>query len=321
MNNYKCSIIADPESSSWGFAFSIYKILSQKSDKFELNKVIITRFRDGEIKPKIEKNVRERNCFFIHDSNKDPLEWFTELVLINQTLKNSSAQTITDVLPYLKFARQDKKDETRVPISARVIADMISLYTTRAISLDIHNPAIQGFYTIPFDNLYSFPIVVKYLKLKYPEILNNIVVMSPDAGGTQRASSFAKRLGIQDVAIGYKVRNKPGEVNTLKILGNIENKNILIVDDILDSGNTLVKAAVAARELGAKNVYAYCTHGLFTEGTEKLEKEFDLIFISDTIKREETNKIKVISMSSLLAEAIYRTNEGQSLSELFEFDK
>jgi ribose-phosphate pyrophosphokinase len=314
---YKCAILADPEGKAWDLACKIHEKLKKKADKFELNKVRFQRFRDGEEKVKIENNVRKRVCFYIHDSNKPPLEWFTELCLVNHTLRNSSAQEIVDVLPYLKFSRQDRKDESRVPISARVVADVIEKYADRVLTLDVHNPSIQGFYNIPFDNLYSFPTVVKYLRENEPELIKNITVMSADTGGFARAKAFAQRLGTEKVVMGYKTREKPGEVASLKILGSVNGENVLLIDDILDSGNTLVSAATEARNQGAKKVYAYCTHGIFTLGTEKVESICDKVFIGDTIKRKE-NQIQTISFVDLFSEAIYRISKGESLSALFE---
>jgi len=323
MTIYKCSIIVEHEGNAWNFACSIYENLRKRKngDKFELNPLKIKKFRDGEIKTKIRDNVRRKNCFFIHDSSKMPSEWFLELALVNQTLRNSSAQEITDVLPYLKFARQDTKDESRVPVTTKVLADMIQKYADRVLTLDVHNPAIQGAYNIPFDNLYSFPITIEYIRDKYPEILENLVVMSPDPGGVKRARSFEERIQAQGIAIGDKMRPEPGEVEKIRITGDVKDKNVIIVDDILDSGKTLVKAYDSLKEEGAKKVYASCPHALFTLGIEELVKRFDLILIGDTIinpKRRWHEKIKTISFAPLFAEAIYRVNEGESLSELFE---
>lgn len=321
MTMYKCSIIADPNGSAWNFAEKVYQELSMKTpDKFELNKVVIQKFRDGEIKPKIEKNVRRKNCFFIHDSSKEPKEWFLEMALILEALKNSSSQEITVVLPFLRFSRQDRKDESRVPISAKVIADVIGMYADRALTLDVHDPRIQGFYNIPFDNLYSFSNAITYLKEKHPDFINNLVVMSPDAGGGKRAEAFAKRINSDaDIVVGYKTRQKAGEISNLKITGDVKDKNVLIVDDMVDSGNTLIKAGSAAKEAGAKRVGVYCTHALFTEGSEKVRKCFDFVIVGDTIvnqKLKETG-VEVISFAPLFAQAIYRINEGESLSDLF----
>lgn len=320
MVTHKCCILADPNTPGWEFAQKIYEELRMKSDLFELNKVHIKKFRDGEIKPKIELNVRERYCFFIHDSNSSPSEWFLELALVNQALVNSSAYKVINVLPYMKFSRQDRKDESRVPISAKVVADVIGLYANRVLTLDVHNLAIQGFYDtkVIFDSLYSFPTVINYLKKHHPEIINDLVIMSTDAGGAQRAKMFAKSLGIKEIAVGYKNREKAGEVDKLKVLGNVSNKNVLVIDDLVDSGGTLIKAAEALRSEGANKIYAYCTHGLFTKGSFEVTTSFDKFFIGDTIKQKPETNAEIISFIPLFAEAIYRISEGESLSELFK---
>ena len=317
---HKCMLLADPEGYGWEYAKKIHEELKLRFSNFELNKINIKRFRDGEIKPKIELNLRKRNCFFIHNPNSKPADWFLELCLINQDLKKSSAQEIINVFPYLKFSRQDRKDESRVPINAKVVADVIELYADRVLTIDFHNPAIDGFYKIPLDNLSPFPVVIKYLRECHAEILNNLVIMSTDAGGAPRAKTFAKQLGIRDVAVGYKSRERANEVESFKILGDIKDKNVLIVDDIVDTGGTLAKACEAARNSGALKVYAYCTHGLFTEGVRKITDCFDLFFVGDTLKLPELPgpNTEIISFITLFAEAIHRTTEGESLSELFD---
>ena len=321
MVQYSCSIIANPEGKSWNFAQEVDRTLRTRDKSFELIRVYIKRFRDGEIKTKVEDNVRGRKCFFIHDSSEAPADWFYQLALVNYTLRNSSASEITDVLPYLKFSRQDKKDESRVPISARVLADVIGRYTNRVLTLDVHNFSIQGFYDIPFDNLSSFPVVVKQMSERHPEFLEDLVIMSPDSGGARRAEAFAKKMNVSDIVVGYKTRPEAGEVEKVRILGEVEDRNVLIVDDILDSGNTLVKTRAALREAGAKKVYAYCTHALFTEGVQKLTACFDLVIVGDTISNaslEKEPKLEQISFAPLFAESIRRIHHGQSLSELFE---
>lgn len=319
---HKCSIIADPDGYGWEYAQGIYKELQKLDNGFELNKVFTTgkyRFRDGELKPKIELNVRKRNCYFVHNPNLPPSEWFTQLCLINQALKKSSAHEIINVFPYLKFSRQDRKDESRVPINAKVVADVIELYADRVLTLDFHNPAIDGFYSIPVDNLSSYPVVIRHLRENHPKILENLVIMSTDAGGAPRAKAFAKKLGIQDVAVGYKSREKVGEVESLKILGDVNGREVLIVDDIVDSGGTLIKASEEARNAGALKVYGYCTHGLFTKGVRKVTDCFDLFFIGDTVRLNETpgQNTEIISFIPSFAQAISRTSSGESLSELF----
>jgi len=313
-------IIADPNGKGYDFSQKVYEYAKAKGGDFDFSDVNITRFRDGEIKPKIEKNVRERTCFFIHDSSKNPSEWFLELCLINQALRDSSAEKIVDIMPYLRFSRQDRKDESRVPISARVVADVVDLYADRVLTLDVHNPSIQGFYKMPLDDLQTFPTDINHIKSKHPEVLKDVVVMSTDAGGAKRASYFARALGIGDVAVGYKVRPKAGEVGSLKILGDVSGKNVLIVDDIIDSGKTLIKAGLEARAEGAKKVSAKCTHGLFTEGVEKFKGIFDYFFMGDTIKQEliKDDPRETISYTPLIGEAVYRISKRESLSELFK---
>jgi|SRR3989344_2572778 len=319
MVSYKCSIIANPEGNAWSFALEVYKRLRVRNKKYELNEVSVKVFRDGEIKPKIKDNVRRKNCFFIHDSSLEPAEWFLQLALINEALRNSSSQEISDVLPYLRFTRQDRKDESRVPVSSRMVADVVSFYADRLLTLDVHNPSISGFYSVPFDNLYSFKTVVKYLKKKHKEFLENVVIMSPDAGGAARAQSFARRINIEEIAVGYKTRKKAGEVSDLKITGDVKGKNVLIVDDILDSGNTLIKAYNSAKKAGADKIGAYCTHGLFTEGVKKMGC-LDLLVVGDSFPNPalKETKAEVVSFAPLFAEAIYRINKGESLSALFD---
>lgn len=308
----------------------ITNIKNNKKIKVRLVPIEVTNFRDGEIKVIVEENVRKRSCFFIHNSNEEPAKWFLELGCVNEALKFSDADKIIDVLPYLKFSRQDRKDVSRVALNARVVAKLISEYANRVMTVDVHSSQIQGFYDIPFDNLYSFPTVVEYLYNKHKPFLENLVIMSPDSGGVSRAELFKNKLaekGISsELAFGYKTRPKPGEVGKYNVLGNISNKNILIIDDIIDSGNTLLKAWEKLKKKGAKKVWAYATHGLFTEGVEKLTNKFDKILVSDSVYIENKKpisqgKLEIISLSELFGEAIYRTAVGESLSKLFEIKK
>jgi len=319
--NYKCSIIANPEGKSWNFAKKVYENLKERDGKYELNEVSVKKFRDGELKPKIKDNIRRKNCFFIHDSTLPPCEWLTQLALINGTMKNSSAQEINDVLPYLAFSRQDRKDESRVPISSKVVADIIGLYANRVLTIDVHNPAIEGDYKVPFDNLHSFKTVIDYLNKEDFGFFKNTVIMSPDVGGAKRARSFAKRVGINKIAIGNKNREEDGEVESIQIIGHVKNKNVLMVDDILDSGNTIIQAYNAVKEKEAEKISAYAPHGLFTKGVKRLTDCLDLVIIGDIIYNpdlENNEKVKIVSFAPLFAEAIYRINEGHSLSELFD---
>jgi ribose-phosphate pyrophosphokinase len=317
---YKCSIIADPEGNAWQFACSVYENLVRKDGKFELNEVKIQKFKDGEIKPKIRDNIRRKNCFFIHDSSLDPAAWLLELILINETMRNSSAQEIINVLPYLRFTRQDRKDESRVPISSRAVAKSIEKYADRVLTIDIHNPAIIGSYEIPFDNLYSFNTVINYLNEKRPGFFEDLVIMSPDVGGAKRARSFVRRAGVERMVVGDKNREENGEVDQIQIIGDVSEKRVLMVDDIIDSGNTLIQAYNAAKRGGAKEIYAYATHGLFTKGFERLTKSLDLVIVGDTVTNPKMKRkgVEIVSFANLFSEAIYRINGGESLSELFE---
>jgi ribose-phosphate pyrophosphokinase len=329
MTIYDCVILADPKGNAWKFANEVCEILKEKDKqkgkkpKFDMRRVKAERFGDGEPDIELEKNIRRRNCFLIQDSSKAPCDWLVEIALVNETLRNSSCQEITDVLPYLRYSRQDRKDKSRVPISARTAAKIIERDADRVLTLDIHNPTIQGFYNCPVDNLYSFPTAIKYFKENYSDFLKNVVVLSPDAGGAKRAQAFANRIDGKniDIAIGYKKRTAPGEIESLRITGDLREKNVLIIDDILDSGGTLINACEAAKKEGAKSVAAYCTHALFTRGTERICNSLDFVVIGDTITNPNlynNPKIKVVSFVPLFADAIYKINEGESLSELFD---
>jgi ribose-phosphate pyrophosphokinase len=306
------------------FIEKVYEKLREKlEEKVELIGVKIIRFRDGEIKVKIEENVREKTCFYIHDCSLTPSDWFLQLALINHALKYSSANKIVDVLPYHYFARQDRKDESRVAINAKVVADTISLYADRVVTCDLHSPQIQAFYEIPLDNLYSFPSAIEQMLKdeEFKEGVENLAIMAPDEGGVKRALAFLKKLSKKinkdiDLVIGYKERPKEGEISNYRFIGNVKGKNVLVIDDIIDSGNTLANAAKVLKENAAEKVFAYATHGLFTEGHEKL-KEIDKIFVSNT-KPQDEERVKVIDLTDLFAEAIFRIYKGLSLSSLFE---
>lgn len=318
---YPCSIIANPEGNAWDFAKKVYKNLRKRHRKYELNEVRVRAFRDGEVKPKITQNVRRKNCFLIHDSSLEPAMWQLQLALINEALKNSSAQEVTDVLPYLKFTRQDRKDESRVPKSTKVIAEAIERYATRVLTIDVHNPSIDLAYNIPFDNLYSFTSVIEYLNKEHKGFFKNMVIMSPDVGGAKRARSFAKRAGVSRIAVGDKNREEDGEVESIRVIGDVRGRDVLIIDDIIDSGNTTIQACQAVRKRGAEKVYAYATHGLFTEGVGRLTECLDKLIVGDSVLKREYKQrgdIEVVSFAPLFAEAIYRINEGKSLSELFD---
>lgn len=318
------AIIADSTGKSYGFSKGVYEYLKRKEgNAFSARLIDVERikFKDGEIKLKISDNIRNAKCFLIHDSNKPPYEWFTELVFKLEAMTFSSPTEITIVLPYTRFARQDRKDESRVSVNAKALADVISLYATRGMTVDLHTPQMQEYFRIPFDNLYSFASLINYLRKNHPDILQDLVVVSPDLGGGKRAESLVKRLlsvGINaEVALGYKTRVKDNEVSKISIIGEVEGKNCLIVDDIIDTGNTMIKTAEKLKEKKAKKIFAYGTHGLFTDGIEKF-KIFDKVLTSDTLSQERFDNLEIVSLVNLFGEAIYRTITGQSLSVLFD---
>ncbi len=318
------AIIADFKGSGFGFAKKIYEyILKIGEGKISVDLVNIEKavFKDGEFKIKIANNVRRKRCFIVYDSNKSPSEWFTELVFLLEAIRFSSPDEINLVLPYTRFSRQDRKDSSRVSVNAKALADVISLYADSGMTCDLHSGQIQEFFSIPFDSLFSFPVLIKYLKEKHPEILEDLVIVSPDLGGGKRVESLSKRLRKQgfnvNVAFGHKTREKDNEVANIIIIGEVSGKNCLVVDDIIDTGNTMIKTGEILIKNGAKKVFAYGTHGLFTEGFDKF-KVFDKIIVSDSLFiANAPDNLEVVSLVELFGEAIYRTVIGQSLSVLF----
>jgi len=317
-------IIADPGGRGYDFAKGIYRhVCEVEGREFPVTFADIwrTEFRDGEYKLRISHNVRRKKCFYVHDPNKAPTQWVTDLLFVLEAIKDSSPSEINVIFPYLRFARQDRKDESRVGVNVKAVADMVSFYANRGLTIDLHAPQIQEFFNIPFDNLFSSPVVINYLKRVHPELLNNLVVVSPDAGGGKRVESFQKRLAkdgiISEMAICYKRRARENEVEEIKIMGDVRGKNCFVVDDIIDTGGTLIKTGLALKEQGAERVCAYGTHGLFSDGTGKFGV-FDKIMASDTLVAEKSDNFEVVSMTELFGEAVYRTIIGASLSSLFE---
>ena len=315
-------LMADPKSKSWEFSRKIQEYLkNEKKIDVPLRMVDIRKFNNGEIDMYVPQNVRKKDIYFVHDSTKNPQDWWIELILLKDLLLRASASSVTFVLPDMLYSRKDRKEKPHVPISARALADTLTPGLRRIITVDLHAAQIQGFYpaSVPLDNLYSFPATVRFLKetriLGEPE---ELVVLSPDVGGVERARNFANRLGSRHpIAFIYKRRDKPGEIGEMTLVGDVSGKDVLIVDDIIDSGGTLCKASELLKKNGAKNLYCYGTHGLFTKGIEELQKHFAIIMTSNTNFREKDGLI-VIDVSPLFAEAIYRAQVGQSISELFD---
>ncbi len=319
--NGEVLILADPKGNAWDFAKSVYEKLNSNHErlvKYHLGKVEIRKFNDGEIFVKVLVSVRKKSCFFVHDSSMAPQDWVMSLVEVNDALARSSAEMIYNVLPYMKYSRQERMTEPRTPISSGVLAEMIGLKSDGVITTDLHNPAITGSYKIPFDNLRAYLTIIKYLHYRYPDFLKNLVIVAPDVGSAEMANSYAKRLG-GNVAITSKSRERAGVVGEMKVIGDVSGKNVLIVDDIIDTAGTLCKAAGILRYKGALNIWACATHGLFSgEALGKLDAScLDKIIVSDSIPQGSLGKVEIVSLVDLFAETIGRIVHGRSVSELF----
>ena len=277
------------------------------------------QFSDGEIRFNIDENVRGEDVFIIQAGSYDANFHMMELFLMIDALKRASAERITAVIPYYSYARQDWKDRPRVPISARLMADLLEAAgANRVLTMDLHSPQIQGFFSIPVDNLVAAPVLNKYVdSLK----LEDLTIVSPDAGGVGRAKWFAKRQGA-DLAIIDKRRPAPNIARVFNVIGNVNNRNVVILDDMVDTGGTLVESVDAIKKNGAKNVYAACTHGVLSgQAIGKIkESQLEELIITDTIplKNRSAKKIKILSVAELFGEAIKRINKGSSVSSLFE---
>jgi len=314
-------ILADKGGKAWNFAEEIYTKLvnhPEKSRVYNMGQVEITKFNDGEIFSKVSENVRGKTCFYIQDCSMNPQDAAISLAQINDALKRSSASKINNVIPYMNYSRQDRMTEPRTPITASLLAHIINKDAYRVITTDLHNPAITGFYNIPFDNLKAHPTIIKYLQENYSDFLENAVVVAPDVGSAKRAESYAKRLSL-DVVLAHKKRTKAGIVDNITLVGNVRGKNALIPDDMIDTGGTLIKAAEILEEKGAKRIIAPTTHGLFSKGTKDLEKsQLEKLIVTDSIPQNRNGKIEVVSLINLFSEAIYRISHGKSVSELFD---
>ncbi|SHK42078.1 ribose-phosphate diphosphokinase [Thermocrinis minervae] len=280
---------------------------------------IISRFSDGEIRVQINESMRAEDVFVLQSLCSPVNDHLMELLLILDALKRASAKSITAVIPYFAYARQDRKDRPRVPISARLVADLITTAGAhRVIVVDLHSPQIQGFFNIPVDNLFALNVIYDYLKDKVdPE---KVVIVSPDAGGVERARRLANKLGC-NIAIIYKRRPEPGVAEVFDLVGNVEGKETIILDDIIDTAGTVVAASQLLLSKGARSVKVCATHGVLSgPAIDRIKTApIEEVIITDTIplKDDSCDKIKVVSIANLLAEAIRRVQEGESVSSLF----
>ncbi|MGB9821824.1 MULTISPECIES: ribose-phosphate pyrophosphokinase [Thermodesulfovibrio] len=286
-----------------------------------LTETIVSTFSDGEIMVQIKENVRGSDAFVIQPTCTPVNHNIMELLLMIDALKRASAGRITAVIPYYGYARQDRKAQPRVPISAKLVANLIAVAgASRVLSIDLHAGQIQGFFDIPVDHLLAAPVILDYLKKN--NLLNNIIVVSPDAGGTERARAFAKKINAP-LAIIDKRRDAPNISKVMHVIGEVKDKDALIIDDMIDTGGTLVQAAEALKEKGAKRVFAACTHAVLSgPAIDRLNNSvLEEIIVTDTIpvhdKQDKCPKIKVLTVAHLLGEAIKRIHEETSISSLF----
>lgn len=287
----------------------------------DLGKAAVGRFSDGEVTVEIRQNVRARDVFVVQPTCAPTNEHLMELLIMVDALKRASARRITAVMPYFGYARQDRRPRsTRVPISAKVVANLLeTVGVERVLTMDLHADQIQGFFDIPVDNIYASPVLLSDLKSKsYP----NLVVISPDVGGVVRARALAKQLGC-DLAIIDKRRPAANVSEVMHVIGEIEGRNCVIMDDMIDTAGTLVKAAEVLKERGAKSVYAYCTHPVFSgPAVERIAKsQIDEVVITNTIPLSDAAKacpkIRQLSVAFLFAETIRRISDGESVTSLF----
>ena len=287
----------------------------------DLGKISIRTFSDGEIWVKYEENIRGCDVFIIQSTN-GPSENIMELALMVDAAVRASADTVTVVMPYFGYGRQDRKDQPRVPISSRVMVDILTaLGTNRIITLDLHSTQIQGFANIPFDNLYSRTILHEAIKDEN-FISENTVVLAPDIGSVKMSQSYAKTLGMHFALID-KRRFAPNQAEVNHLIGELQDMDVLIIDDMIDTAGTTVNAANAAISKGAKSVTAVATHGVLSgPAIEKLsDSNIRKIIITDTIQISENkkiNKLKIVSVAKIFGEAVNRVHNGESVSALFE---
>ncbi|MCU0963855.1 MAG: ribose-phosphate pyrophosphokinase [Burkholderiaceae bacterium] len=287
----------------------------------ELGRALVGRFSDGEVRIEVQQNVRARDIFVVQPTCAPTNENLMEMCILVDALKRASARRITAVMPYFGYARQDRRPRsTRVPISAKVVANMLqSVGVERLLTMDLHADQIQGFFDIPVDNIYASPVLLSDLKSKNYQ---NLVVVSPDVGGVVRARALAKQLGC-DLAIIDKRRGNPNESEVMHVIGDIDGRTCVIMDDMIDTAGTLVAAAEVLKQRGAKRVFAYCTHPVFSgPAIDRIrDSQMDEVVVTNTIPLNDEAKacknIRQLSVAFLFAETIRRISDGESVTSLF----
>jgi len=286
----------------------------------ELSQATVTTFSDGETRVRIEENVRGGDVFLIQSCCHPVNTSIMELLLLLDAVKRSSASQITAVIPYYGYGRQDRKDQPRVPISAKLIADLLTVAgANRILTMDLHAGPIQGFFDIPVDHLYAMPVLLDYIKKQQ---VSDMVIVSPDAGGVERARAFAKRLN-SSLAIIDKRRESPNRAEVMNIIGNVKGMNAFLFDDMIDTAGTMVQTAQTCLDKGALSVWAGCTHPVLSgPALERLEGScLQEVVVTNTIplnrKEQQCSKLKVLSVAPLLGEAILRIHREESVTSLF----
>ncbi len=287
----------------------------------DLADIDVRRFADGELFVEIKENVRGRDVFVIQSTCSPANENLMELLIIIDALKRASANRITAVLPYYGYARQDRKVSPRTPITAKLVADiLVAAGTDRVLTIDLHAGQIQGFFDVPVDNIFATPVLLPYIQQKLGD--ENVVMVSPDAGGVERARAYAKRTG-SELAICDKRRERANQAEVMSVIGDVEGKKCVLVDDMVDTAGTITQAAAALRKFGAVDVLALATHGVFSgPAIERLQNgEITEMVVTDTIPLRNGDdaggRIKVLSVADLIGEAIARIHESNSVSSLF----
>ena len=284
----------------------------------------ITRFSDGEVFVEVNENLRGEDVFIVQSTSTPANEHIMELLICLDAVKRASANRITVVIPYYGYARQDRKPGPRTPISAKLVANILtSAGANRVLTLDLHAGQIQGFFDIPLDNLYASPVMVQDIQKNISKDSENLLIVSPDVGGVVRARALAKRLECS-IAIIDKRREKAGVSEVMNVIGEVEGKDCILFDDMVDSGGTLCNAAGALMDKGAKSVNAYITHGVFSgKAIDKIENScINQLSVTDSIKPRDdvlgAKKVRILSIAELLAEAVKRISEETSVSSLFK---
>jgi ribose-phosphate pyrophosphokinase len=288
-----------------------------------LGRAMVGRFSDGEIQVEIGESVRGMDAYVVQSTGPDANAHLMELLIMCDALKRASAGSITAVIPYYGYARQDRKSQSRVPITARLVADLITTAgATRVMSMDMHAGQIQGFFDVPFDHLYARPVLLVHMRRRFEGDAANVVIVSPDAGGAERARSYSKRLGAS-FGIIDKRRTKPNVAEIMNVIGEVAGKDVVLLDDMIDTAGTLTQAASALVDEGATRVYAYATHAVLSGPAldRIMRSPIEEVVVTDSIAPApatvECPKIRLLSVAGLLAEAVRRIHSAESLSSLF----